>query len=132
VCDVSPLDVCDVVLGQPYMWKCHAIYDSRPHSFIINLGGYLYKVPEVVSTIVPPKQCCKVISHTAKFILFKVCSKDAKNTTTTTISSTPSIQKKHIVEEKEYIVSSPTMVPTLGPVKPRGNRLVEQIQPHLQ
>jgi hypothetical protein len=30
LCDVSPLDVCDVLLGQPYMWKCHVIYESRP------------------------------------------------------------------------------------------------------
>jgi hypothetical protein len=27
VCDVSPLDVYDVVLGQPYMWKHHVFYD---------------------------------------------------------------------------------------------------------
>jgi hypothetical protein len=30
VCDVSPLEVCDVILGQPYMWKRHAIYESQP------------------------------------------------------------------------------------------------------
>jgi hypothetical protein len=29
LCDVSPLDVCDVLLGQPYMWKCHIVYESR-------------------------------------------------------------------------------------------------------
>ena len=23
LCDVAPLEVCDVLLGQPYMWKCH-------------------------------------------------------------------------------------------------------------
>jgi hypothetical protein len=28
--DVAPLEVCDVLLGQPYMWKCHVIYESRP------------------------------------------------------------------------------------------------------
>jgi hypothetical protein len=28
LCDVAPLDVCDVLLGQPYMWKHHAIYES--------------------------------------------------------------------------------------------------------
>jgi hypothetical protein len=28
VSDVSPLDVCDVVLGQPYMWKLHVVYES--------------------------------------------------------------------------------------------------------
>jgi hypothetical protein len=39
VCDVAPLDVCDVVLGQPYMWKRHVVYESRPRSVIIILGG---------------------------------------------------------------------------------------------
>jgi hypothetical protein len=28
LCDVSPLDVCDVLLGQPYMWRRHDIYES--------------------------------------------------------------------------------------------------------
>jgi hypothetical protein len=43
-----------------------------------------------------------------------------------------SFQQKQIAEEKEDIVSSPTMVPTHFPVKPRYNRLVEQIQPRQQ
>ena len=38
LCDVSPLEVCDVLLGQPYMWKRHAIYESRPRSVINTLG----------------------------------------------------------------------------------------------
>jgi hypothetical protein len=29
LCYVSPLDVCDVLLGQSYMWKHHASYESR-------------------------------------------------------------------------------------------------------
>jgi hypothetical protein len=72
LCDVSPLEVYDVLLGQPYMWRHHAIYESRPRSIIVTLGGQLYRIPEVVSTIVPPKQCHKVISHTTKFILFTI------------------------------------------------------------
>jgi hypothetical protein len=98
VCDISPLDVCDVVLGQPYMRKRHVVYDSRPHSAIITLGGHLYKIPEVFTINYPPKQNHKVISHTTKFILFTVCSKDAHKTTTTTTASKPSIQQKQIVE----------------------------------
>jgi hypothetical protein len=75
LCDVSPLDVCDVLLGQPYMWKHHDIYESRPRSVIVTLGGHLYRIPEVVPTTVPPKQCRKVVSHTTKFIFFTICSK---------------------------------------------------------
>jgi hypothetical protein len=94
VCDVSPLDVCDVVLGQPYMWRRRVVYESRPCSVIITLGGHLYRIPEVVLTTSPPKQFRKVISHTRKFILFVVYLKDAQKTATTTTSSTPSIQEK--------------------------------------
>jgi hypothetical protein len=45
LCDVSPLDVCDVLLGQPYMWKRHVVYESRPRSVIVSLGGHLYRIP---------------------------------------------------------------------------------------
>ena len=55
LCDVAPLDVCDVLLGQPYMWKHHAIYESRPRCVIITLGGHLYRIPEVVPTTAPHK-----------------------------------------------------------------------------
>ena len=26
LCDVAPLEVCDVILGQPYLWKHHVVY----------------------------------------------------------------------------------------------------------
>jgi hypothetical protein len=45
VCDVAPLDVYDVVLGQPYIWKRHVVYESRPRSVIITLGGQIYRIP---------------------------------------------------------------------------------------
>jgi hypothetical protein len=96
LCDVAPLDVCDVLLGQPYMWKRHAIYESRPRSVIVTLGGHLYRIPEVVPTIVSPKKCRKVVSHTAKFSFFTICSKgEHKDIATTTVSPpAPSIQQK--------------------------------------
>jgi hypothetical protein len=51
LCDISPLEVCDVILGQPYLWKHHALYDSRPHTVIITLGRQLYRIPEVAAPI---------------------------------------------------------------------------------
>ena len=98
LCDVAPLDVCDVLLGQPYMWKHHAIYESRPRSVIITLGGHLYRIPEVVPTTAPPKQCCKVVSHTRKFIFSTICSKgEQKDTAATTASAkAPSIKQKQV------------------------------------
>jgi hypothetical protein len=45
------------------MWKRHVVYESRPRSVIVSLGGHLYRIPEVVLTTVPPKKCHKVVSH---------------------------------------------------------------------
>jgi hypothetical protein len=47
LCDISPLEFCDVILGQPYLWKCHVVYESRPCIVIITLGRQLYNIPEV-------------------------------------------------------------------------------------
>ena len=66
LCDIYPLEVCDVLLGKPYLWKRHVVYESRPHSFIITLGRKLYRIPEVASptaiSLISAKQCSKVIS----------------------------------------------------------------------
>ena len=96
LCDVSPLYVFDVLLGQSYMWKHHVVYESRPQNFIISLGGHLYRIIEVVLNTVPPKKCRKVVSHTTKFNFFTICSKceHKDNATTTTSAQTPSIQQK--------------------------------------
>jgi hypothetical protein len=48
LCDVSPLEVCDVILGQTYLWKHHSVYESRPCSVIITLNKKLYKILEAV------------------------------------------------------------------------------------
>jgi hypothetical protein len=42
LCDIFPLELCDVILGQPYLWKQHIVYDSIPRSVIITLGRKLY------------------------------------------------------------------------------------------
>jgi hypothetical protein len=96
--DFAPLNVCDVLLGQPYMWKHHAIDESRPRSVIITLGGHIYRILEVVPTTNPPKQCCKVVSHTRKFIFSTICSKgEQKDTAATTASDkAPSIEQKQV------------------------------------
>ena len=45
LCDIAPLEVCDFLLGKPYLWKHHVVYDSIPHSVIITLGRQLYRIP---------------------------------------------------------------------------------------
>ena len=49
-CDISRFEFCDGVLGQPYMWKHHVVYDSRPCSVIVSLEKQLYKIPNVSPT----------------------------------------------------------------------------------
>ena len=64
--DVSQLEVYDVVLRHPYMWKFHAMYESRPHSAIVTLDIKLYMIPKVAPPIaislISSKNCKKVIS----------------------------------------------------------------------
>jgi hypothetical protein len=86
LCDVALLDVYDVLLGQPYMWRCHVVYKSQPCSVIVTLGGHIYRIPEVVLTTVPPKKCRKEVSHTTKFSFFTICSKGEQKDTATTIA----------------------------------------------
>ena len=45
ICDVAPLDVCDVLLGQPYIYQRHGVYESRPCSVTTKLGEKRYRIP---------------------------------------------------------------------------------------
>jgi hypothetical protein len=76
LCDISPLEVCDVLLGQPYLWKRHVVYESRPRSFIITLGRQLYRILEVAPpttiSLISAKQCSKVFSQIENFIFFGI------------------------------------------------------------
>jgi hypothetical protein len=102
LCDVSPLEVCDVILGQPYMWKHHVVYESRPHSVIVTVGRQLYRIPEVAPpttiSLVSAKQCRKVISQTGKFFLFMIHSQSEWKVTSTSMASTQgsSMQQKQV------------------------------------
>jgi hypothetical protein len=120
LCDVSPLEVCDVLLGQPYLWKRHVVYESRPRSVIITLNGKLYRIPEVlppsVISLISTKKCRKVISQTGKFVFFMILSQNKRNITATsrvfaTDLSTQQKQVDKVMEEYSDIFSSPTGVP---------------------
>ena len=71
LCDISTLEVCYVLLGQPHLWKKHVIYESRPHSMIITLDNKLYWISEVAPPIaislITAKKCNKIISQTKIF-----------------------------------------------------------------
>ena len=126
LCDVAPLKVCDVLLGQPYLWKCHVVYESRPRNVIITLSKKLYRIPEVVPpsaiSLISAKKCRKVISQTRKFVFLMICSQNKRKITTTSRVSAVdlSAQQKQVdkvMEEYSYIFSSPIGVPLHFQVK---------------
>ena len=91
LCDVSPFEFCDFLLGQPYLWKRHVVYEARPHSVIITLDMRLYKIPKVVPSIIISliyaKQCKKVISQSVKFVLFMIHPQSEWKFATTSMAS---------------------------------------------
>jgi hypothetical protein len=120
LCDVAPLEVCDVLLGQPYLWKHHVVYESRPRSVIITLNRKLYRIPEAVPpsaiSLISAKKCRKVISQMGKFVFFMIRSQNKRKITTTSrVSaadlSTQQKQVDKVMEEYSDIFSSPTGVP---------------------
>jgi hypothetical protein len=120
LCAITPLEVCDVLLGQPYLWKRHVVYEFRPRSVIITLDRKLYRIPEVFPStaifLIFPKQCRKVISHTEKFVFFVIHAQSelkvvATCNTSTTGLSTQQKQVDKVMEEYKDIFSSPTRVP---------------------
>jgi hypothetical protein len=121
LCDIAPLEVCDVLLGQPYLWKRRVVYESRPCSVNITLGRQLYRISEVASPtaiyLISTKQCSKVISQTGKFVFFVIRAHSKQKVVTTSVASTQrlSLQQKQvdkIVEEYRDIFVSPTGIPT--------------------
>jgi hypothetical protein len=102
LCDVSPLKFCNVLLGQPYLWKRHAVCESKTRSVIITLNRKLYRIPEVVPPIVisfiSTKQCRKVMSQNEKFVVFVILSQSKRKITATSRASSTdlSTQQKQV------------------------------------
>jgi hypothetical protein len=126
LCDVFPLEVCNSLLGQPYLWKHHVVYDSRPCSAIITLNKNLYRIPEAIPpsviSLISAKKCRKVIFHMGKFFFFLILSQNEKNIAATSRVfvdnlSTQQKQVDKVMEEYSYILSSPTRVPLHCQVK---------------
>jgi len=118
LCDVTPLDVCDVLLGQPYLWKRHAVYESRPRVVIISLNNSLYRIPEVApptaTSLITTKKGSKLISQTRKFIcMVHTQSKGKIISTSMTLAKGPSTQQQQrntVMTEHRNNFSSPTGV----------------------
>ena len=124
MCEITPIDVSNVLLGQPYLWKQHAVYESRPRVIIVTLGNKLYRIPEVppppTISLVTTKQCSKLISQTRKFVFLMThpqCKKKTMATTSRHGSFARQQQLDKVVEEYGDIFTSPTGVPLHCQVK---------------
>jgi hypothetical protein len=126
LCDVASLKVFDVLLGQPYLWKHHVVYDSRPRSVIITLNRKLYWIPEVVPpsviSLISTKKCRNVIYHMGKFVFFMTLSQNERKikATSRVFLTDLSREKKKVdkvMEEYSDIFSSTTTVPLHYQVK---------------
>jgi hypothetical protein len=118
LCDIAPLNVYDVLLGQPYLWKQHVVYESRPRAVIITLGNNLYRIPEIAPpttiSLVTAKQCIKLIAKTRKFVFLMIHPQGKKKIVATTSRQGPSARQQQmdkIMEEYEDIFTSPAGVP---------------------
>ena len=119
LCDIFPLELCDVILGQPYLWKQHIVYESIPRSVIITLGRKLYMILEVSPptniSLIYTKQCKKVISQIKKIIFFMILSQSEQKVKTTSMAFAQGLsmqqnQVDKIMEEYRNIFSAPTWV----------------------
>eukprot|EP00253_Pinus_taeda_P008325 PITA_08325 len=120
LCDVTPMDVCDVLLGQPYLWRRHAVYESRARDVIIYLNNSLYRIPEVAppttTSFIIAKKGSKLISQTRKFICLVHSQSKGKIVTTSMTpakgSSTQQQQQRDtVMTENRNNFSSPIGVP---------------------
>ena len=124
LCDICPLDVFDVLLGQPYLWKWHVVYESQPHVVIFTLGNKLYMIPEVVTrdsiSLVIAKQCSKLIPKMGKFVFLVIHPQGKNKSMDTTSRQSPFSWQQHmakVVEEDRDIFISPTRMPLHCQVK---------------
>ena len=115
------------------MWKRHVVYESRPRSVIVTLGGQLYRIPETVSPTTV-SQGRKISSHTKIFFLFTIASEGEHKITETSTPSAQGVSSHQTQEEDRAIVSSYIRVPlrckaTHSRCSSRNKSSIQQLQP---
>lgn len=118
---MAPLDVCDVLLGQPYMYQQHGVYESRPRSVTIRLGEQKYQIPEVspayTASLISAKQCKRLVAKTGTFILLMIRSEEERKLVYNShaITNTTTLKKRsmdQILMKYENLFKLPTGVHT--------------------
>lgn len=75
-CDVVPLDVCQVILGNPYLWDRYAIYDRRAQKYTLTKDDqqFVIRAVELLQepNLVPATQAKRLVNACGKFVLLMI------------------------------------------------------------
>ncbi len=75
-CDVVPLDVCQVILGNPYLWDRYAIYDRRAQKYTLTKDEQQYVVRATPcsreASFVMATQANRLVNACGRFVLLMV------------------------------------------------------------
>lgn len=96
--NISPLELFDLLLGKPYLWKHYVVYESRPCTIIINLENSLYRIwelsPPTAIALISTKKCSKTISQDGNFIFFCILSQSKGKIVATSMALGKGYSKK--------------------------------------
>jgi len=75
-CDVVPLDVCQVILGNPYLWDRYAIYDRRAQTYLFTKDEQQFLICAISmsskTSFVTANQAKQLVNACGKFVLLIV------------------------------------------------------------
>lgn len=85
-CKVVPLDICQVILGNPYLWDKDAVYFRRAQKYQLEKDEKRYIVHKNQThrmvELVTACQARRMVNASQKFVLLMIRSKHREGTTT--------------------------------------------------
>lgn len=79
-CEVVPLDVCQVILGSPYLWDRDAIHYRRQCKYKFVKDGKEYNInackPQSTTTLVTATQAKRMVNGCRKFVVLMIRHKE--------------------------------------------------------
>ena len=77
VCDVVPLDVCQVILGSPYLWDRDAVLFRKEQRYELTKDGRSFEIqaissPIESSSLISATQAKRMVNASKKFVLLMI------------------------------------------------------------
>ena len=71
LCDVVPMDCCDLLLGHPFQYDRHAIHDGRTNVYTLKKDGHTFHISSRAASLplVTPKQAKKLANTAQQCVL---------------------------------------------------------------